>query len=112
MIVRTLPGAARPLVGRQSRLGSGGSLVDMVQTSEDRPRDRLPFNRTMTRHRSLKTERSMRSILVVVGHELGQVSRSRNRAGASCPPSRSSRSLRLSAHSRPLAGNWSVRPTP
>ena len=52
--------------------GSGSSFEDVVQTPEDRPRDQLPGDRTMAGHRSLQTERSMGSILVVVGHELGQ----------------------------------------
>ena len=47
-------------------------LVDVMQTPEDRPRDHPPIDRTTTRYRGLQPERSMRTILVVVGHELGQ----------------------------------------
>jgi hypothetical protein len=44
----------------------------VVQTFDERPKDDLPVDRPTTRLRSLQTERSMRTILIVVGHELGQ----------------------------------------
>ena len=45
------------VVGRQlAHSGSGRSFADVVQTSEDRPGDHLPGDRTTAGHRSLQTE--------------------------------------------------------
>jgi len=45
-------------VGRQKdESGSGSSFVDVVQTSEHRPRDHLPIDGALAGHRSLQRDR-------------------------------------------------------
>ena len=51
---------------------SGGSPVDVVVTTEDRPRDHVPAELAAAWHGSLKTERAVRAILGVAAAELGQ----------------------------------------
>jgi hypothetical protein len=64
--------AVIPAGGQKSESCSGGAFVDVVQASEDRPSDHLPVGRPMARDGGLQTDGSMGSVLVVVGHELGQ----------------------------------------
>ncbi len=48
-----------------------------MEAAKDRAGDHLPIDLARARHRSLQSERSMGSILVVVAHELGQHRRHR-----------------------------------
>jgi len=51
---------------------SGGSPVDVVVTTEDRPRHHVPAELVAAWRGSLQTERSTRAMLVVVADELGR----------------------------------------
>ncbi len=71
-VVPYFPLRCGPVGGQKSESCSGGAFVGVVQASEDRPSDHLPVGRPMPRDRGLQTDGSMGSVLVVIGHELGQ----------------------------------------